>query len=197
MAKVVDTLDSRAPAPAAILPSGELGLLLFILIEIMFFGGLISAFLVLRAGSVSDWPPIGQPRLPLIVTAVNTFVLLLSGLALSLAVRTRRDGRRLVGWLVVAALLGSTFLLIQGLEWMRLVGYGLTMTSSLYGGTFYLLIGVHGLHAAGGLIGMLFTLTRAARGAYRPGHDQGIKLCRMYWWFVVGIWPVLYGLVYF
>jgi heme/copper-type cytochrome/quinol oxidase subunit 3 len=180
------------------MPSGELGMVLFILMEIMLFGGLISAFLVLRAGAMADWPPVGQPRLPVVVTGVNTVVLLLSGVAAGLAVSSLGRGRRrLVGWLTAATVLGAIFLLVQGVEWVRLVGYGLTMTSSLYGATFYVLIGVHGLHVAGGLIGLLVTLARAGRGTYGPGRDQGLKLCRMYWWFVVGIWPVLFGLVYF
>ncbi len=59
-----DTEIRRAPALNAVMPSGELGMLLFILMEIMFFGGLISAFLVLSADSGAGWPPAGQPRLP-------------------------------------------------------------------------------------------------------------------------------------
>jgi len=58
------------------------------------------------------------------------------------------------------------------------------------------LIGVHGLHVAGGLVGLLIVLARALRGVHAPG-ESTLRLCRMYWWFVVGIWPVLYRLVYF
>ncbi len=188
----------RAPALNAVMPSGELGILLFILMEIMFFGGLISAFLVLRANGVAAWPPAGQPRLPVGVTGINTFVLLLSGVAVGRAVAVvRNGGRSATRWLVASAVLGATFLAVQGVEWIRLVGFGLTMTSSLYGATFYVLIGVHGCHVAGGLVGLLVVLARALRGAYTPSDHEGPRLCRMYWWFVVGIWPVLYGLVYF
>lgn len=199
MSTGADTLARRAPAPNAVMPSGELGMLLFILMEIMFFAGLISAFLVLRADGGASWPPPGQPRLPVGVTGVNTVVLLLGGLTASRAVAaaTRGKQRRLVQWLGISAASGSIFLAVQGVEWVRLVGYGLTMTSSLYASTFYVLIGVHGIHVAGGLIGMFVVLARAIRGDCGPNADQGVRLCRMYWWFVVGIWPVLYGLVYF
>ena len=194
----LDTDIRRAPALNAVMPSGELGMLLFILMEIMFFGGLISAFLVLRAGGAAEWPPAGQPRLPVGVTGVNTFVLLLSGAAIGRAVAVvRKGGRSTTRWLVAAVLLGATFLMVQGVEWVRLVGFGLTMTSSLYGATFYVLIGVHGFHVAGGLVGLLVGLVRARRGAYTSSDHEGLRLCRMYWLFVVGIWPVLYGLVYF
>jgi len=181
----------------AVMPSGELGMLLFILMEVMFFAGLISAFLVLRADAPAGWPPPGQPRLPVGVTGVNTFVLLLSGLTMSRAVAAFGKGGKGTRWLAVSAVLGGIFLAVQGAEWVRLVGFGLTMTSSLYGATFYVLIGVHGCHVAGGLIGLLVTLARARRGAYTSSDHEGPRLCRLYWWFVVGIWPLLYGLVYF
>ncbi len=189
----------RGPAQsAAVVPSAELGMALFILTEIMFFAGLISAFLVLRAGSQDAWPPVGQPRLPIAVTGFNTVALLLSGIALTRAVgRLRRGGGRgMTGWLATAAGLGALFLLVQGAEWVRLVGYGLTMTSSLYGGTFYVLVGAHGLHVLGALVALVVVVVRAHHGAYGPGNDQGPRLCLMYWWFVVGIWPLLYVLVY-
>ena len=193
-----DTDIRRAPALNAVMPSGELGILLFILMEIMFFGGLISAFLVLRADGIANWPPAGQPRLPVGVTGVNTFVLLLSGVAIGRAVAAvRSGGRSATRWLAAAVLLGAAFLVVQGVEWVRLVGFGLTMTSSLYGATFYVLIGVHGCHVAGGLVGLLVGLVRARSGTYTPSSHEGLRLARMYWWFVVGIWPVLYGLVYF
>lgn len=172
-------------------------MLFFISMEVMFFGGLISAFLVLKADASGVWPPAGQPRLPVAVTGVNTALLILSGLFVERALLLRAHRRRLARWLSLAAFLGLTFLVVQGFEWGRLLSFGLTLTSSLYGGTFYLLIGAHGLHVAGGLTGLFFTLASAAKGSYDSGHDQGLRICRLYWWFVVGIWPVLYLLVYF
>ncbi len=193
-------LARRAPIRVAeALPSGVLGMALFIATETMFFAGLICAFLVLRAGHGLAWPPPGQPRLPQGVTAVNTLALLLSGLAMHRALGTSRErgGTGAVGWLSLAAVLGTCFLLVQGSEWVRLVSFGLTMTSSVYGGTFYALIGAHALHVLGALIGLLAVTVRAGRGRYTPQSYQGVRVCRMYWMFVVGIWPLLYGLVYF
>ncbi|MFQ5637680.1 MAG: heme-copper oxidase subunit III [bacterium] len=174
-----------------------LGLLMFIGSEVMFFGGLISVFLILRSGSVV-WPPANQPLLPQTVTAINTFFLLVSGLTMHHSLKSIRanKGRNLLRWLSGTAVLGVTFLAIQGSEWIRLVGYGLTMTSSIYGGTFYALIGCHGLHVFGAVISLLFVLKKAFSGGYSVKAHTGVALCTMYWYFVVAIWPILYILVY-
>jgi len=179
--------------------NSALGLALFIATEVMFFAGLVSAFLVLRAGASAAWPPPGQPRLPVAVTGLNTLALLASGLAMhrALIVGRRRGGREAIGWLAPSAALGGAFLLVQGVEWVRLVGFGLTMTSSVYGGTFYTLIGAHAVHVFVGLVALLVVLVKARLGRYSPEDHEGLRLCRMYWTFVVGIWPVLYLLVYF
>lgn len=174
-----------------------LGLLMFLGTEVMFFAGLISAFLVLRAGSMT-WPPADQPRLPVVVTGINTLVLLLSGYTMHRALTAIRAGhpKRLTGWLSATGVLGVIFLGVQGSEWIRLVRYGLTFTSSLYGGIFYTVIGCHGLHVLAAVIVLLVVLGRAMASQYSVSHHTGVELCRMYWLFVVGIWPVLYMLVY-
>ncbi len=183
--------------PEPVISNARLGLMMFIGAEVMFFAGLIGAFLVLRLSS-DVWPPPSQPRLPVWITGFNTLVLLASGLTMqraSLSARLR-DRVRLSGWLLATAVLGALFLCIQGYEWVRLIGFGLTMWSGLYGSTFYALIGLHGLHVLGALawVGVVWTLAR--RGRYAEGHSAGVELCTMYWMFVVALWPVLYGLVY-
>jgi heme/copper-type cytochrome/quinol oxidase subunit 3 len=187
-----------APLLATSADKALLAMLMFIGTEIMFFGGLISTFLILQAGAVT-WPPPNQPRLPVEVTGINTFILLLSGYTMHRAFRAIRQDRvrALTNWLVVTAAFGAIFLTVQGSEWIRLVGYGLTFTSSIYGGTFYTLIGFHGLHVLGALIFLLFVLKRAVGRKYSVQEHTGVALCGVYWFFVVGIWPVLYLLVYF
>lgn len=185
--------EARAP----LVPSAMIGLALFVATEAMFFGGLISAFIVLRAGEAAGWPPPGQPRLPVLVTAASTAVLLLSAVTMQLAVsRLRLGGRRHLRWLAATAALGTVFLAVQGFEWVRLVGFGLTMRSSVFGGAFYTLIGSHGAHVLGALCALLWVWRRAVQGHYTQERTLGLRLCRLYWFFVVGVWPVLYGLVY-
>ena len=179
-----------------LVPSGVLAMVLFIATEILFFAGLISAFLVLRAEALV-WPPLDQPRLPVALTGVNTFVLLASGWTVHRAlVSVRGGGGGLVQWLGATALLGALFLGVQGFEWVRLVGFGLTTSSSLYGATFYTLVGAHGLHVLAALVALLVTWGRAAAGRYTPAEHVGLDVCRIYWLFVVAVWPILYVLVY-
>lgn len=174
-----------------------LGLLIFVAAEMMFFAGLISTFLVLRAGS-DGWPPIGQPRLPIGLTAANTIVLVLSALTMRLALGAARRGQQqsLVRWLAITAVLGATFLVVQGAEWVRLIEHGLSATASPYGSTFFTIVGMHGLHVAGAMGALALVLARATSGRYPADHHGGVELCWIYWAFVVGLWPVLYVLVY-
>jgi heme/copper-type cytochrome/quinol oxidase subunit 3 len=184
---VNDSISSARP----LVPNGALGMALFIATEAMFFTGLISAFLVLRA-QAPEWPPSDQPRLPVLVTGINTAVLLLSGWTMHRALAALRTGSAgISGWLGATAVLGAIFLGVQGFVWARLLAFGLTTTSSLYGATFYVLVGAHGLHVAGALVALFFVWRSASIG------ESLLLPMWMYWLFVVAVWPLLYGLVYF
>lgn len=174
------------------LSSGVLGMLLLLATEAMFFAGLISAYLVSRANAAA-WPPPDQPRLPVATTAGNTAVLLLSAVTLAVVLerfggadRARWAARR---WLALTVASGAAFLLLQGREWARLIRFGLTAGSSIYGGFFYVIVGMHGLHVLAGLV--LLTAVLVARPGAVP-----LVPASLYWFFVVGLWPVLYVLVY-
>src|SRR5262247_3900348 len=118
------------------------GTLMFLGAEAMFFAGLIGAYLVFRVGA-AIWPPPFQPRLPVAVTGVNTVILLASALTMHMAVKAVRRGERmkLIRFLGATATLGVVFLAVQGYEWTKLIRFGLTVSSSVYGGLFYTLIG--------------------------------------------------------
>jgi heme/copper-type cytochrome/quinol oxidase subunit 3 len=165
--------------------------------ETMFFGGLIAAFLQLRLAAPM-WPPPGQPRLPLGLTALNTLVLLASSYAFLRALRAVRAGEMggLLRWLSGTGLLGVLFLAVQGAEWTRLVHFGLTVSSGVYGAAFYTLIGMHGAHVMGAVAWLLVVRTLAGRGRYTGRDHVGLACCGMYWHFVVALWPILYVLVY-
>lgn len=184
-------------SPQPVVGNARLALLMFIAAETMFFAGLIGAFLVFRLSSPA-WPPPFQPRLPVGVTAVNSVILLLSGLTMRLALSAARRGRsrRLAHWLSITVWLGTVFLGVQGYEWLRLIGFGLTLSSGVYGATFYTLIGCHALHVFGAALWLAVVLFRARKGRYSERNYAGVQLCAMYWTFVVGLWPILYGLVY-
>jgi len=165
--------------------------------ELMLFAGLVFSFWIVRLAA-PIWPPPLQPRLPVGVTAANTIVLLASSGAIVAATRARAQGRRraFVRGLAVAASLGTLFLAIQGYEWFRLIGFGLTVTSGSYGTTFYTLIGAHAAHLVAALAWLGVTLTLAARGRFAGPRAAAVTACAMYWHFVVALWPILYVSVY-
>lgn len=172
------------------IPNYVVGLGLLLVTELMFFGGLVSAFLVTR-GAAAAWPPPGQPRLPIERTAVNTAILLLSGWTMTRAFRCWRHQsfEAAAPWLRRTLVAGAAFVVLQGIEWLRLVHFGLTTTSSIYGGFFYLIVGAHAVHVTAGLGLLSLVATRFQR-------ESWITAATIYWWFVVALWPILYGLVY-
>lgn len=189
--------SSPGPKPGPPVSNAHLGMLIFLAFETMFFAGLIGAFLVFRLGSAL-WPPLGWSRLPIGVTWVNTSFLLMSAITMRSGLRAIHVGDRqgLITGLSRTALLGTIFLVVQGAEWVRFIGYGLTLSAGIYGATFYTLIGCHGIHVFGAVVWLLIVLIRARGMRFSAGLRVGVELCGMYWYFVVALWPILFALVY-
>ena len=175
--------------------NSALGMVAFIGTELMFFAALISAFLIISSAAEA-WPPEGQPRLPIYVTALNSLVLFASGWMMFKAYHSFKatsfseETSKLVR---ITMWLGIVFVAVQGIEWIRLLSYGLTMTSSQYGAFFYLIIGTHAVHAIGAVIGLRRLSLKLEKGTLRLETFQAVQL---FWFFVVGVWPILYVLVY-
>jgi len=207
MAKVRPLVPPRKPAwrdsggvdqrERVFIPSGMLAVLMLIATEMMLFSGLIGSFLIFRL-SAPFWPPPSLPRLPLTVTWINTFVLMSSSITMYLAVRAVHQNRQRLTrrWLVITAVLGTTFLAVQGSEWVHLVAHGLTLKSGSYGSTFYLLIGCHGLHVTAAVIWLVAVTMVAMRGRYNANNAGGVERIAAFWYFVCAIWPLLFVLVY-
>jgi heme/copper-type cytochrome/quinol oxidase subunit 3 len=189
------------PAPRArqkVVPDEVLGVTILVLSELMFFAGLMSAFTIARAAA-PEWPPPGQPRLPLEETAINTVALVISGgLAWWAGRRFHRLGPGSARWPLLAAIgLGAFFVLFQGGEWVAMLREGLTLTSSTAGSFFYLIVGVHGLHVLFGLAVLGWSFWAVARGAVDAAKTADrFWAARVFWYFVVGLWPFLYWRVY-
>jgi heme/copper-type cytochrome/quinol oxidase subunit 3 len=175
--------------------NGVLGMLIFIFTEVMFFSGLISAHAIVRSQAAGQmWPPYGQPRLPIEETAVNTAALLVSGIVLFLAwlaFRRERSSARIP--LLLSILLGAIFVFFQGLEWVALLGEGLTLQSSSYGGFFYLIVGTHALHAVAALAALVWAWAKLDREELTATQLATVSA---FWYFVVLVWPILYWKVY-
>lgn len=177
-----------------LVPNGVLGMLVFVITEAMLFAGMISAFAVVRASAPLGWPPLDQPRLPVESTAVNTAFLIVSGvLVVAAGSRFQKSPATARAPLGAGIALGALFLVAQGREWIALLAQGLTLTSSALGSFFYLIIGCHGLHAVIALGALVWTFVRLAKGTLTL---EQFWTVRVLWYFVVGIWPLLYQQVY-
>ena len=185
----------RASEPP--ISNAQLAILIFIAFEAMIFMGLISAYFVLRSGHMA-WPPPDMPRLPLAVSAVNTVMLTFSAFTMwrALSAVRRADVAGLRSGLVATAVLGGGFLAVQGSEWVRLIRQGLTLSSGAYGSIFYTLVGLHAAHVVAAVVWLLAVLALAQRGRFTERRHTAVQLCAMYWYFVCGLWLVIFGLVY-
>lgn len=179
------------------IPSGVIAITIFIATEVMVFAALISSYLVLRSNTL-EWPPWGQPRLPVWETAFNTAVLLASGFVLFKAHKafTSDAPERAKKLLGISMGLGTFFVLFQGYEWIGLINFGLTITSSTYGGLFYLIIGTHAVHAIAAMMGLIYCFTKITSPSPKRLQATEFWVAQLFWYFVVGVWPILYVLVY-
>jgi len=169
---------------------------LFLASEVMFFAGLIAAYIVLRAGS-PVWPIVSEVlNVPLV--AGNTFILIVSSVTMVQAYAGIQAGNQsqLRNMLLATTALGIIFLGIQAFEWSALLREGETAQSSLFGATFYTLTGFHGLHVTGGVVGLIFVTLKAFRTGYTQAEHGGIELMGLYWHFVDVVWIILFTIVY-
>ena len=190
-----EVTQNKRKEPA--IPNGVVGIIFFIASETMLFAALISSYMILRAG-VPVWPPWGQPPLPIGITWVNTGILLISGYFLlkSKKVYTAKgDQQKVKSYFRLAMFLGTFFVALQGYEWVQLIGKGLTLTSSTYGGLFYLIIGMHGFHALCAILGIHYVYRRIDEDDYKATRNR-ISTISLFWMFVVLLWPVLFGILY-
>jgi len=186
----------RPGARREVVPSGLLGMVIFVGTEVMFFAGLISAFTISKAGAPRGaWSlPAGQV-LPLASTAVNTVALFASGALLWIAGRQYRARSPAAAQTLLAAVfLGSLFVMLQGREWVGLIGRGVTLRSSALGAFFYVIVGTHAAHAVAALAGLGVAWWRLRAGRLSYGF---FLAAQTFWYFVVLIWPVIYARVYF
>src|SRR5258708_32862911 len=127
-----------------------------------------------------------------------TFVLLVSSLTLWRAERAlrRSDRPTCLKWLAITIGLGIVFLINQGAEYAGLLHGGLTISSSMFGSTFFTLTGFHGLHVLGGLVVLAIMLVLAKRGALTAGQSDVLTAIGYYWHFVDVVWIVVFSVVY-
>jgi cytochrome c oxidase subunit III len=179
--------SSRVEAPT-------LGMLLFIMSEVMIFGAFFTAYFFIRVVSHSPWPAPGT-KLPEAVAGVNTAILLSSSLTIHWALSSIRRGNRfgLKAGMIATFLLGLTFLSIQINEYIHI---GFAPQDAAQATVFYSLTGLHGAHVFVGLCALAIVTIRAFRGHYSPEHHLGMEVPGIYWHFVDIMWVIVYTTVY-
>jgi cytochrome c oxidase subunit 3/cytochrome o ubiquinol oxidase subunit 3 len=164
--------------------------------ECLFFGSLITTFLVYRT-RVGEGPSASE-LFDIPFTSVSSFILLMSSLTMVLAHHsaTRKDWRQMRVWLVATALLGMVFLAGQVFEFTEFVHEGLTVTTSPFGSSFFVLTGFHGAHVAIGVLMLLTTAFHSYSGRLRQGEGMNVEMVGLYWHFVDIVWIVIFTVVY-
>ncbi len=171
-----------------------LGMLLFIISEVMIFGAFFTAYFFIRVVTHDPWPAPGT-KIPEAATGVNTAILLVSSLTIHWALVSIKKGNRfgLKAGMVLTFLLGLTFLFLQVNEYIHL---GWAPHDSAQATIFYSLTGLHGAHVFVGLCALLIVSIRSFRGHYSPEHHQGMEVPGIYWHFVDGMWIIVYTALY-
>ena len=170
---------------------------IFLASEAMLFAGLIAGYIVLRLSSPA-WPPSPDlPKLPILLTGINTVFLIASSFTYHAAEVAVKKGKKGTAWLFLTVLLGSLFLCIQAYEWYHMHHEGLWFnTGGVYGSSFFVLTGFHGLHVLVGVLMIAWALIRQLGGAYTAQSHTYLILAGMYWHFVDVVWLFLYSVLY-
>ena len=175
-----------------------LGMLLFIVSEIMFFAGLFAAYFNLRTAT-GIWPPEGNGAFELhsevLFPAIMTTLLVLSSVTCQFAVWRIRKGDRqgMNRALLMTVLLGVIFLIGQAYDYTQL-GFGIA--DGVFGSTFYTLTGFHGAHVLGGVLMLTVCLYRGGLGQFSAEHHDMVEATSIYWHFVDVVWILLFALIY-
>jgi cytochrome c oxidase subunit III len=191
--------DHHGPPPAnrsSRVEPALLGMLLFIISEIMVFGAFFTAYFFIRiVAEGHTWFPIDGKDLPVAVAGVNTAILVSSSLTLHWAQTSIKNGNRfgLQAGMTATFLLGLTFLFIQINEYVHI---GFAPQDHAQATIFFSLTGLHGAHVTIGLILLGMVTIRAFRGHFSPEHHHGVEIPGIYWHFVDVMWIVVYTAIY-
>ena len=171
-----------------------LGMLLFIISEVMVFGAFFTAYFFIRIANGDPWPAHGT-TLPVGVAGMNTAILISSSFTIHWAEQAIKKGNHfgLKAGMLTTFLLGCSFLFIQINEYANI---GFAPQDAAQQTIFYSLTGLHGAHVFIGLLLLLFVTIRAFRGHYSPEEHRGVEVPGIYWHFVDIMWIVVYTTVY-
>jgi cytochrome c oxidase subunit 3 len=198
-----DDLDQQHEA-------AQLGMWVFLITEIMFFGGLFAAYTVYRS-QYHDAFAAASRHLDISLGAFNTAVLIGSSLTMALAVHAAQLGKKraIITYLVLTILLGSVFLAVKAVEYTHkwhehlVPGHGfqfadaaLSRPAELYFSLYFAMTGMHALHMVIGVGIMLVMIRMACRDRFSAAHYSPVEVSGLYWHFVDIVWIFLFPLLY-
>ena len=194
----MSTLPVAIPAietPWTLPSRGRVGMFSLIIAESAIFTIFVVAYIFYIGKSLSG----PTPQQVLHVPIFNTICLLSSSLTIHLALNALRQGKNgtfNLFWFVTLSL-GTIFLAGTGREWYRLIyDEGLTITTNLFGTTYYSLVGLHAFHVTAGLVGLSVVMILALAGRVKQEHAEHVDVLSLYWHFVDVVWVVVFTVVY-
>jgi cytochrome c oxidase subunit III len=174
---------------------GRAGMVCLIVAEASLFAVFVVAYLFYLGKSLTG--PL--PSDVLSVPVLGTVCLLSSSMTVALGARALAGGAvgRCGAWLLATVVLGVVFITGTASDWIRLITReGLTISTNLFGTTFYALVGLHASHVVVGLVMLVLITVFAWSRALTPLHAERVELVSWYWHFVDGVWIVVFSVVY-
>jgi cytochrome c oxidase subunit 3 len=189
------------------LEASILGMWIFLVTEIMFFGGLFMAYIVYRTAYPDAWAA-GSNHLNVLMGGINTLVLICSSVTMALAVRCAQIGSRRgqVVNLILTILFGTVFLVVKYFEYAEKFEHhlvpgphfdpALPAQQQIFFALYFIMTGIHAAHMVVGIVLMLIILGMAWKGRFGPDYYGPIEVSGLYWHFVDIVWIFLFPLLY-
>ncbi|MFB6286333.1 MAG: heme-copper oxidase subunit III family protein [Candidatus Bipolaricaulia bacterium] len=192
---------------------GKAMMWLFLVSDAFVFGSFLISYLAARITTTAEWPDTSEvfalhvfgADVPLVLIAIMTFILISSSGTMAIAVNYayKRERAKTALFVVLTALIGSTFVLMQAFEWTGLIfvegirPWDTPMGADQFGASFFMLTGFHGLHVTIGVIYLAIIASQAARGVYdRTGNYERVEIAGLYWHFVDLVWVFIFNFFY-
>jgi cytochrome c oxidase subunit 3 len=205
--------DWSSDVQAFQVPWGKAMMWIFLLSDTFIFGSFLTGYMTVRMSTTVPWPnpsevfalTIGGAKIPLILIAIMTFILISSSGTMAMAVNFayRRDRVKTTALMLATAAFGATFVGMQAFEWTKLIvdegvrPWGNPMGAAQFGSCFFMITGFHGLHVTVGVIYLSIVALRVLRGRYeRTGNYHIVEIAGLYWHFVDLVWVFIFALFY-
>ena len=199
--------DDHGHATSTGVSNEKVGMWAFLGSECLLFGALIATFLVYNGRSINgpylhdkfeNGKLVEAGIVDIPFTSASSFILLMSSLTMVLAHSAikRNDMRRFRIWIFATALLGSMFIGGQIFEFTQFLSEGLGMSTNLFGSSFYVLTGFHGVHVTLGIVMLLSLWNLSRKGRINQQKHEAVEIVGLYWHFVDVVWIVIFTVVY-